>query len=39
MKTDETKLHAAVIATLAEAIAVGLFLAMGFVWMAIYATR
>lgn len=36
---DEIKLHAAIISIMAEAVAVVLFLAMGFVWLAVYATR
>ena len=37
-RTEET-LHAAIISLLAEGVAVTLFLAALFVWLAIYATR
>lgn len=37
-RTEET-LHAAVISLLAEGVAVTMFLAALFVWLAIYATR
>lgn len=39
MKHDETTLAAATVATLAEAVAVGLFIAAIVVWIAIYGSR